>query len=76
MLGINPDTYKAIECGNILMTPKLAKQLGKLLDVNPQFLYDAALQLDCLLIKAVMIRILKAKIDQMNAATPVQQTDK
>ena len=74
-LGIDPSTYRAIECGEILMTPEQAKSLAKILHLKPQYLYDAALQLDSLLTKVVVIRVLKARIEKMKEVIPVQEAD-
>ena len=75
-IGIDSITYKAVESGEILMTPEQAKELGKNLHVDPQYLYDAALQLDSLLTRIVVIRILKARIDKMKRDVLHQVIDK
>jgi transcriptional regulator with XRE-family HTH domain len=75
LLGIHSSTYRALECGEILMTPEQTKSLAKILHLKPQYLYDAALQLDSLLTKVVVIRVLKARIDKMKEVIPVQEAD-
>jgi hypothetical protein len=58
------------------MTPEQARILGKILHVKPQYLYAAALQLDLLLTKVVVIRVLKARIDKMKEEMSIQVIDK
>ncbi len=64
-LHISAGEYKSIETGEILLTVKQARQLGKLYNINGDYFYDAALQLDLLLAKIEIGKIQKAKIKQM-----------
>lgn len=64
-LHISAGEYKSIETGEILLTVKQARQLGKLYNIKGDYFYDAALQLDLLLAKIEIGKIQKAKIKQM-----------
>ena len=64
-LDISPGEYKDIETGEILLTVKQARQLGKLYNIKGDYFYDAALQLDLLLAKIEISKIQKTKIQQM-----------
>jgi plasmid maintenance system antidote protein VapI len=61
-LGIDTCTYKAIESGEILITPGQALQLGKLYNLVPNYIYDEAMQTDLILTKNAIINILNREI--------------
>ena len=58
-LGATTAVYKAIECGDILMTREQAEQLGALYDIKPAYFYEQALQIDLLATRAAIIRVIK-----------------
>jgi len=65
MLGIDTCTYKAIECGDILITPEQATLFGKFYTLVPNYIYQEALQTDLLLTKMAIIRILERKVQEL-----------
>jgi transcriptional regulator with XRE-family HTH domain len=62
-LHISVDTYRGIERGDILLTEKQARELGKLYNVQYSYFFREALQLDLLLTRKAIIRILKWEVD-------------
>lgn len=64
-LGISISEYQEIETGQMLLTEQQADQLGKLFNVKGYYIYEAALQLDLLLVKDEMVKIQKGKISQL-----------
>ena len=62
-LGMTTHIYKAIEKGDVLMTRMQAKQLGNWYKTNPSYFYTAAQQLDLILTRKTVIKILKSRID-------------
>ncbi|HET6255148.1 MAG TPA: helix-turn-helix transcriptional regulator [Puia sp.] len=66
-LGVDACSYKALECGEILMTPEQAKKLGRLYGIRSEYFYQEALQTDLLLAKITLIKILQNKIKELQA---------
>jgi DNA-binding XRE family transcriptional regulator len=64
-LGIDTCTYKAIERGEILITPKQAKELGKFYNLKPNYIFQEAIQTDLLMTKCAIIRILQSKVQEL-----------
>lgn len=64
-LGISLSEYQEIETGELLLSEKQARQLGKLFNVKKDYIYEAALQLDSLLAKTEFIKIQKTKIEEL-----------
>jgi len=65
LLGVTTPHYIDIENGNVMLTHKQARQLGKLFNVNGNHFYAAALQLDRLLAKDEIIKVQKYRISQL-----------
>jgi plasmid maintenance system antidote protein VapI len=64
-LGITVHEYQEIETGQKLLSEKQAKQLGKLFGVKGQYICEAALQLDLLITRNEMVKIYKAKVEEL-----------
>jgi transcriptional regulator with XRE-family HTH domain len=64
-LGISVDDYIGIETGEILLTEKQAKILGKLYNAHTSYFNDEAIQLDLLRTKIEIIKALKSKISSL-----------
>lgn len=64
-LGISVTEYQELESGGCLLTEEQAMQLGMLFNVKEKYIYEAALQLDLLLVKEEMVKIQKNKISQL-----------
>jgi len=62
-LEITVDTYRDIEKGDILLNEKQARQLGALYNVHYSYFYKEAQQLDLLLARKEIIKILKWEIN-------------
>lgn len=56
-LGISAQQYLDFETGKALLTPKLAKQLGRLYNHRPEYFYAAALQLEELRVCNEMVKL-------------------
>ncbi len=66
-LGITVKQYLEIEDGDVLMNREQSEKLGKLYKMESDYFYTSALQLDCLLVRKEVIRILKWKNDQLES---------
>lgn len=64
-LGIPTSVYKAIECGEILITLDQAKQLGEILCLRADFILEEALQTDLMLTKIAIIKLYEQRILQL-----------
>jgi transcriptional regulator with XRE-family HTH domain len=64
-LGITVKLYTEIEDGEVLLNREQSEKLGKLYKLKSDYFYTSALQLDCLLVRKEVIRILKWKNDQL-----------
>jgi len=64
-LGISVDDYIGIETGEILLTEKQGKILGKLYNAHTSYFNDEAIQLDLLRTKIEIIKALKSKISSL-----------
>ena len=64
-LNITPEQYEEMENGELLITYKQAKALGKLYKTHGSNIYASALQLDFLLDQRQVIKILKFENDQL-----------
>ncbi|MDR3713695.1 MAG: helix-turn-helix transcriptional regulator [Puia sp.] len=62
-LGVSADVYKKMEKGDLLISYKQAGLLGIFYEVNPAWFYKEAVQLDLLLTRMAIIKILKHKND-------------
>jgi len=62
-LGITVGTYRDIEKGDILLNEKQARQLAALYNVHYSYFYKEAQQLDLLLARKEIIKILKWEIN-------------
>lgn len=65
-LGISVDEYIEIERGLLMPTPVLMQKLGELYNVNGDYFYEAALQLEDLLSTRLVLKILKNENERMN----------
>src|SRR5687768_3337327 len=65
-LGITTSEYLEIESGRILLSEGRGQLLGKLFNVKSDYFYEAAEQLDLLLARNEMVKILKEKNQQLN----------
>ena len=68
--GITVKEYTGIEDGDVLMNREQSEKLGKLYKMKSDYFYTSALQLDCLLVRKEVIRILKWKNDQLRQQMP------
>ena len=64
-LHISTSEYNEIETGKRLLFEKQAHRLGQLFNVNGEYIYQAALQLDLLLSKSEIIKFHKEKIEEL-----------
>lgn len=64
-LGISRNTYRDIESGNILISPKQSQQLADLYNTQAYYLYQSAAQLDLLLVTKARNKDLKLEIDRL-----------
>jgi len=64
-LGIATSTYKAMECGEVLITPEQATHLEQIFDLMPHFIYEEALQTDLILTKIAIIKLYEQRILQL-----------
>ena len=62
-MGIPVDTYRGLERGDILLNEKQARQLGALYNVHYSYFYKEAQQLDLLLARKAIIKVLKWEIN-------------
>lgn len=62
-MGVSIDVYRKMEKGDLLITYKQAVQLGDLYEVSASWFFKEAIQLDLLLSRMAIIRILKNKND-------------
>lgn len=62
-LGITVKEYKELEKGISLLTRKQAKQLGAVYEVDYSWFYKEAVQLDLLLTRMAIIKVLKWEKD-------------
>lgn len=62
-LGITMKEYRELEKGVILLTRKQAKQLGDIYEVDYSWFYKEAVQLDLLLTRMAIIKVLKWEKD-------------
>lgn len=60
-MGIPADTYRGLERGDILLNEMQARQLGALYNVHYSYFYKEAQQLDLLLTRKAIIKILKCE---------------
>ena len=64
-LGIDVPTFKAIESADFLMTAEQAMQMGNILNVKSEYLYESAIYLDLLRTKIAVIKVLEFKIMEL-----------
>jgi transcriptional regulator with XRE-family HTH domain len=66
-LGITVKEYKELEKGVSLLTRKQAKQLGAIYEADSSWFYNEAVQLDLLLTRMAIIKVLKWEKDLLIA---------
>ena len=65
-LNVSLDTYRGMERGEILLTENQARELGKFYKVHYSYFHKEALQLDLLLTREAIIKILKWENNKLN----------
>lgn len=67
LLGMPLAQYEDMECGNVLLDNEQARKLAKLYQSQARYFIEAAQQLDLLLAYKVVIDVLKADHDRLQA---------
>ena len=62
-MGIPVETYRGLERGDILLNEMQARQLGALYNIHYSYFYKEAQQLDLLLTRNAIIKVLKWEIN-------------
>jgi transcriptional regulator with XRE-family HTH domain len=69
-LGITAREYRKLEKGEKLITPEQTDLLGALYKVNGDYFFQAALQLQDLLSKSEIIKVLRVEFQEFLATAP------